>query len=90
MARIAGLEGGFAVIRFPRERESFARTWSTNGKKDQIARVLTELRGQPTGVRFEVDDAQANEPAGPPAEADPLVQWVLKEFGGRIAATVTE
>lgn len=86
MTEIAAIEDGIALIRFPQRGESFAKTWSANGKKDQIAQALTELRGQATGVRFEVDETGANEPAALPVESDPLVLWVLKEFGGRVAA----
>lgn len=94
MAKLTAIESDVAIISFPRTAESFVRQWSANGKKDQIARGLTALRGQPTGVRLEIDDAS---PAPVPvvstkpveaiseAEAGPIVQFVLKEFGGRLA-----
>jgi DNA polymerase III subunit gamma/tau len=94
MAKLTGIESDVAIISFPRTAESFVRQWSANGKKEQIARGLTALRGQPTGVRLEIDDAS---PAPAPvavakpvepiseAEAGPIVQFVLKEFGGRLA-----
>jgi DNA polymerase III subunit gamma/tau len=94
MAKLTGIESDVAIISFPRTAESFVRQWSTNGKKDQIARGLTALRGQPTGVRLEIDDASpAPAPVVPTkpvepiseAEAGPIVQFVLKEFGGRLA-----
>jgi hypothetical protein len=60
--------------------------WNSNGKKDKIASVLTELRGQPTGVRIEIDDQQTETAPAKPmeAEAGPIVEFVLKEFGGRL------
>jgi DNA polymerase-3 subunit gamma/tau len=94
MAKLTAVESDVAIISFPRTAESFVRQWSANGKKDQIARGLTALRGQPTGVRLEIDDASpAPAPVAPAkpvepiseAEAGPIVQFVLKEFGGRLA-----
>ena len=89
MAKLAGFESDTAVIRFPRTAESFVKQWSANGKKDQIGRALSELRGQPTSVRFEIDEESsppAPKPAEPLSEADagPIVEFVLKEFGGRL------
>jgi DNA polymerase-3 subunit gamma/tau len=86
MARFDGIEEDVATIRLPRAQETFARQWNTNGKKDKLAEVFTELRGQPTGVRFEIDDQE--EPAAPvrniEEEAGPVAQFVLREFGGSI------
>ncbi len=45
MAKLTGIESDVAIISFPRTAESFVRQWSANGKKDQIARGLTALRG---------------------------------------------
>jgi len=86
MAKFAGIENDLAIIRLPRSAETFAKQWNSNGKKDQIGRALTELRGQPTGVRFEIDEGQPEAPAARPIEADagPIVEFVLKEFGGRL------
>jgi DNA polymerase-3 subunit gamma/tau len=85
-ARFGGIENDQAIIRLPRKHETFAKQWNTNGKKDQIARAITELRQQPTGVRFELDDPQPeSSPARPlAADAGPIVEFVLKEFGGTL------
>jgi DNA polymerase-3 subunit gamma/tau len=93
MAKLTAIESDTAIVHFPRTAESFVRQWSANGKKDQISRALTELRGRPTGVRFEIDDQSPAAVAPPPKapepiseeEAGPIVQFVLKEFGGRLA-----
>jgi hypothetical protein len=47
---------------------------------------LTELRGQPTGVRFEIDEEQPEGAVPRPLEVDagPIVEFVLKEFGGTL------
>jgi DNA polymerase-3 subunit gamma/tau len=90
LATFTGIQDDLAIIRFPSQGATFAKAFAANGKRDAIANALSTLRGKPTGVRFEVDD---NSP--PPAsrggmnvpaeiERDPLVQWVLKEFGGKI------
>jgi hypothetical protein len=96
LATLAGIEDGLAIIRFPSQCATFARAFAANGKREAIANALSTLRGTPTGVRFEVDeDAAAAVPAAAPVsrggvtippeiEQDPLVQWVLKEFGGKI------
>jgi DNA polymerase III subunit gamma/tau len=119
-ATLSELRDGQAVIRFRHEQETFARQWSTNGRREMIAEALTTLRGQSVGVRFEVDpdpvqsqpqpvlaatapavskkppletaDAEIAEssPARPVAEiaedlkSDPVVQLVLREFGGTL------
>jgi DNA polymerase-3 subunit gamma/tau len=83
MARFNGIENDMATIRLP---ETFVKQWNANGKKDQIARALTELRGQPTGVRFEIDEEQPEGAVPRPLEVDagPIVEFVLKEFGGTL------
>jgi DNA polymerase III subunit gamma/tau len=88
MARFGGIENDLAIIRVPGSVETFIKQWSTNGRRDQLAKTLTELRGQPTGVRFEIDDAAPQTPpaARMEAEAGPIVEFVLKEFGGTLTA----
>jgi DNA polymerase III subunit gamma/tau len=90
LATFAGIDDDMAILRFPHSAETFIKQWNANGKRDQIAKALSELRGQPTGVRFEVADAPptpaAAPPAAPPSAADagPIVEFVLKEFGGTL------
>jgi DNA polymerase III subunit gamma/tau len=115
LATLSGFRDGKAIIRFKPSVATFAKTWSTNGKRDMIANALTQLRGQPVGVQFEVEEAASAPPvpvavtvvaprAASPApmaadiptpprrsteipdtvKSDPLVQAVLKEFGGEI------
>jgi DNA polymerase III subunit gamma/tau len=97
MANLTGIQQGQAIIRFPQHLETFAKQWSNNGKKELIANALTDLRGESTGVKFEVGEVEPAAPAiAKPAAAprlpidatiqeDPLVKLVLEEFGGRIA-----
>jgi len=87
--KLIDIEEDMAVIRLPAHADGFARQWSSNGKKELISRALTELRGRPTGVRFEVDEAAEIPPprtVAPPIPADngPIVEFVLKEFGGQV------
>jgi DNA polymerase-3 subunit gamma/tau len=119
LAQIVGVSDGQAIVRFQHEGATFARAWATNGKKETIAKMLSELRGAPIGVRFEIapqPEEQSPAPKSPsPAPAptpaprpvvesapsapapprltleaieelksDPLVQIVLREFGGTI------
>jgi DNA polymerase-3 subunit gamma/tau len=85
--KLSGIDDGLATIGIPRRYDSFVNQWSANGKRDQIARALSEALGRPTGVRFEIED-EPQSPAAKPAEADadagPIVEFVLKEFGGRL------
>ncbi|MGD0388628.1 MAG: DNA polymerase III subunit gamma/tau [Tepidisphaeraceae bacterium] len=86
--KLRGIEEGIATIGIPRHSESFIKQWSANGKRDQIARALSEVLGRPTGVRFEIDDEPQPPAPKPPdanAEAGPIVEFVLQEFGGRLA-----
>jgi DNA polymerase-3 subunit gamma/tau len=96
LARFGGVENDRAVIHFPHHCATFAKAFAANGKRDAIANALSDLRGKPTGVRFDVDEDAAgavpsapsptgNGPSIPPEiQGDPLVQWVLREFGGKI------
>jgi DNA polymerase-3 subunit gamma/tau len=98
MASLVGIQDGKAVIRFPQNLDTFAKQWSANGKKEQIAHALTDLRGQPTGVKFEVGEVEAkaqadarpappaklNSPADPGIQDDPLVKLIVEEFGGKV------
>jgi DNA polymerase III subunit gamma/tau len=112
LATLTEFRDGQAVIRFKPQVATFATTWSMNGKRDLIANALTQLRGQPVGVKFEVEEAIAvaaapvvvavagsnvespTDPVSVPprrsteipdnVKSDPLVQTILKEFGGEI------
>jgi DNA polymerase-3 subunit gamma/tau len=87
LATLRGIEDNQAVIRFAAEGATFAQAWSSNGKKDAIAKALTELTGRPMGVRFEVSDAApapVRKKNATEIESDPLVQAVLREFAGTV------
>lgn len=118
LASLESLSDGLAVIRFKSEGETFARAWASNGKREIIGRTLSQLRGQPVELKFEITpaapasattitlaspngesdvetaaDAPPSPPPPPPrvsveipaeVRGDPLVQAVLKEFGGEI------
>jgi DNA polymerase-3 subunit gamma/tau len=96
LASFGGIEQGHAVILFPHHLDTFARQWSANGKKDQIAQALTDLRGEPTGVKFEVEEQEPDpraaaktappvrSPIDPATQDDPLVKLIVEEFGGRV------
>jgi DNA polymerase III subunit gamma/tau len=79
LATLQGIEDGIAIIRFPHHCETFAKQYAANGKRDKIAQALTQLRGQSTGVRFEVAPAvdaevataTATAPVQPAATAPP-------------------
>ncbi len=93
MASLMGIQEGKAIIRFPHQLDTFAKQWSSNGKKEQIAHALTDLRGEPTGVRFEVGKVEAiaateSRPVSPvkasvdsDIQEDPLVKMIVEEFG---------
>jgi hypothetical protein len=100
LATLHSLKDGLAVIRFSAEGETFAKAWASNGKREIIGRTLSQIRGAPVELKFEI--AAPGEPApaavamiaAPPPRVsveipdeirgDPLVQAVLKEFGGEI------
>ena len=87
--KLVEIEQDMALIQLPAHADGFVRQWSSNGKKELISRALTELRGRPTGVRFEVDqptEIPTPKTIAPPIPADngPIVEFVLKEFGGQV------
>ena len=72
--RFVGIEDGRAVIRYSKNQEMTVRLLEKNGKREMIAAALTELRSEPTGVRFEVDATEleaAPSPAATPAQSAP-------------------
>ena len=54
---------GVAVVRYAHAHAASAEMLDRNGKREQLAGVLSDVLGAPTGVRFEVDPA-------PPPPAD--------------------
>jgi hypothetical protein len=63
-ARLAAITDGQAVIRISPQHETFLTRLQSNGKQDLLRNLLSELLQQPTGIRFELDDA-------PPPESQP-------------------
>ena len=73
LGRFAGVDSDYAVIRFPDANSTIAQMLEKNGKKEQLRDALTMVRGQQTGVRFEVDPPPAAGEASvaPAAPASP-------------------
>jgi DNA polymerase-3 subunit gamma/tau len=68
-ARLATITDGQAVIRIAPQHETFLPRLQSNGKKDLLRDILSQLLHHPTGIRFELDDACPPEPAQSPAAA---------------------
>ena len=74
LATLESLQNGQAVIRFSSGGETFAKAWASNGKREIIGRTLSQIRGQPVELKFEVTPpgaAPAVQTAGQTAVADP-------------------
>ena len=56
-AKMVGIEDGMAIVRFAHDHEAIVRRFESNGKKDAIREILTQLLKQNVGVRFELDPA---------------------------------
>lgn len=54
-AKLIGIEDGRAIIRYGPQHDTFVKMLERNGKKDLVREKLTEVLGQPVGVKFEVD-----------------------------------
>jgi DNA polymerase-3 subunit gamma/tau len=54
LATLASLKDGQAVIRFSSGGETFAKNWASNGKREIIGRTLSQIRGQPVELKFEI------------------------------------
>jgi DNA polymerase-3 subunit gamma/tau len=87
LASLTGIQNSQAIIRFPQHLETFAKQWSGNGKKDLIANALTDLRGESTGVRFEVGEV---EPAALPAAKSVAAKPVAAPTRQPIDATIQD
>jgi DNA polymerase III subunit gamma/tau len=68
--RLAEIDAdGRAVIRYERKHETFVKMLERNGKKDTVRELLTQVAGEPMGVKFEVDDDAAEPQAAPTTAA---------------------
>jgi DNA polymerase III subunit gamma/tau len=67
--RFLGIEEGRAVIKYSKNQEMTVRLLEKNGKREMIAAALTELRSEPTGVRFEVEASDGDAPVAIAAAA---------------------
>jgi hypothetical protein len=61
------VEDGQAVIKYSKKNETFTKMLDRNGKKDLIRDGLSQLLGQSVGVRFVVEEGEA-EPEAAPAQ----------------------
>jgi hypothetical protein len=62
-ANYVGVQDGQAVIRYSAEHQTLIKLLERNGKKDLVRDALSQVLGQPVGVRFDVTSPSA--PAQP-------------------------
>jgi hypothetical protein len=58
-AKMVGIEDGMAIVRFAHDHEAIVRRFESNGKKDAIREILTQLLKQNVSVKFELEPAPA-------------------------------
>jgi DNA polymerase-3 subunit gamma/tau len=56
--RLVCIEDGRAVIEYDRQHETFVKLLDRNGKKDVLREALTDIYGQPLGLRFSLTAAE--------------------------------
>jgi DNA polymerase-3 subunit gamma/tau len=49
------LENDQAVVKFPQDKEFLLKLLDRNGKRESVAKALSQVMGRTTGVRFEID-----------------------------------
>ncbi len=72
--KFIGVEDGQAVIRMSKAHETFIRRLESNGKKDMIRGIVSQVLREQVGVRFDLD--QTNEVAVAPSAAPAVVRSV--------------
>ncbi len=83
------LDGGEMRLYFPSENRALAEMLQARDPMEKLRTVLTQVVGQPLRVCVKLDSSRA--PMGRSAELrsrfeeDPIVQAMLKRFGGRIS-----
>jgi DNA polymerase-3 subunit gamma/tau len=53
--QLVAVEDGRALIRYGAQHDTFVKLLERNGKKDIVREKLSEVLGQPIGIKFEVD-----------------------------------
>lgn len=65
-------ENGQAVVKFPPDKEFLLKLLDRGGKRESVAKAISQVMGRDTGVRFELHAALTAPPsAPPPAASDP-------------------
>jgi DNA polymerase-3 subunit gamma/tau len=59
-AKLVKVEEDHAVVRFAQSVATFTRSFEKNGKKDLLRDTLSKVLGRPVGVKFEIEDAEAD------------------------------
>jgi DNA polymerase III gamma/tau subunit len=67
--KLTAIEDGRAVISYDRKHQTFVKLLDRNGKKDVVREALSQVAGQPLGVRFDVDDSGSDDTAATPASS---------------------
>ncbi len=70
--KIIALEAGTATVEYPKNLEASARMLDRNGKRESLQEVLSNLLGQPVGIKFSISDQEQIVTA--PKRADPRPQ----------------
>ena len=68
-AKLEGISDNVADIRLGSQHATFISSWNRNGKKDELARVLTEILDQPTGIKLSADESPSAPTFSAPAPA---------------------
>ncbi|MGN6506099.1 MAG: DNA polymerase III subunit gamma/tau [Tepidisphaeraceae bacterium] len=65
--RIVAMDGGTVTLEYPKALEVSARMLERNGKRESLQQVLSDLLGEPTGIRLSINPDAVVAP--PPARA---------------------
>ncbi len=56
--RIVALEAGTATLEYPKNYAASARMLDRNGKRESLQQVLSDLLGEPIGIKLEISDQE--------------------------------
>ncbi len=66
--KIISVAPGNITVEYPKNLAASARMLDRNGKRESLQQVLSELLGEPTGIKLEVSDVEVIESKPPAAE----------------------
>jgi hypothetical protein len=63
--KLTAIDDGRAVISYDKKHETFVKLLDRNGKKDVVRDMISQITGQPLGVKFDITASDPSTDAAP-------------------------